>query len=182
MSLNINTVKKLILVGFCLITNCSFAQPAENWTKAERAYYRTIVGFCNYIESAPLDNLSKDTIFNNYFLFDYVLKDTSKERINARLLKFHGLLEMFRHNLDSMGLKNLDARPVRFYKKNPRVYEPFTEDDLIGAAPNSLAWYNKNDPDHPLGYLWFDDKNYKLISWILIDQGGTHYFLVFNML
>jgi hypothetical protein len=84
--------------------------------------------------------------------------------------------------LDSVGIKNLDARPVRFYKNNSRVYEPFTKDDLVAAAPNSFAWYNKNDPEHPLGYLWFDDVNYKLISWILIDQGGTHYFLVFNLL
>ncbi len=182
MPLKMNIVKKLIPVFLSLIVNFSFAQPAENWTKAERAYYNTMLGFCNYIESAPLDNLSKDTIFNNYFLFDYALKDTSQKRINARLLKFNGLLERFRHNLDSMGLKNLDARPVRFYKNNPRVYEPFTEDDLLAAAPNSFAWYNKNDPEHPLGYLWFDDENYKLISWILIDQGGTHYFLVFNLL
>ena len=174
-------MKKLMLICFCIMTSFSFAQPAQNWTDKEKAYYNSLTGFCNYIESAPAGTLNKDTLFNKYFLFDYVLKDSSKGRIKERLLKFDELLSSFIHYLDSVGLVNLDAKPVRFYRDNKTFYKPFT-DELKEYASNTFAYYNKTDPDHPLGYLWFDEHSFKLISWILIDQGGTHYFLTFDLM
>lgn len=47
---------------------------------------------------------------------------------------------------------------------------------------NVFAYYRKDKPDNPLGVLWFDPKNNKLVSWIVINQCGYRYFLTFNML
>ena len=159
----------IMLMGSVL--SC-FSQSHNGWTTKEENYYKTLKSFCNYIESIPDYSKNADSL-TRYIYFDYVLKDTSKTRIESRIQKLDTLVILFKHFVDSVGIDNLGAAPSRFYKTNETFYKPFVK-QLKNEAANSFAYFNKNDPNNPLGYIWFDDKSNKIISWILIDQEYPH--------
>lgn len=130
-------------------------------------------------------------MFDKYVYFDYVLNDTNIVRKEKRLAKFDTIFYYFRKTVDSLGFKNLDAKPIRFYK-NHKIYNPFDEKrtklKTVGGKKmytndaNVFAYYRKEDPENPLGVLQFEGTSNKLGSWILINQGGYHYFLTFSLL
>jgi uncharacterized membrane protein YvbJ len=79
-----------------------------------------------------------------------------------------------------VGLINLGAKPVRFFKHDKEFYKPFTQ-EIKDLASMTLVYFDKRRPDEPLGTLLFEQKTHKLGAWILINQGGYHYFLTFNL-
>ena len=111
------------------------------------------------------------------------------KRREERLTKFDAIFSFFRNKIDSIGVSKLDAKPVRFYKEH-KIYEPFDEkvakesisgEKMYTKHQNVFAYYRKDDPDNPLGVLLFEPNTNKLASWILINQGGYKYFLLFNL-
>ncbi|MEE9432152.1 MAG: hypothetical protein V3V16_13970 [Melioribacteraceae bacterium] len=182
-----------ILIGIILLsTSLGFGQnmSSENWTENELAQYSKLTELANYVYKKKKTEFSKDSLFEKYIYFDYVLKDTVSERKEKRLVAFDTIFHYFRKNLDSIGIKNLDAKPVRFYK-NHKIYEPFREDiakETVGGEKmytkdaNVFAYYKKEEPKNPLGVLLFEPETDKLVAWIMINQGGYKYFLTFNLL
>jgi len=150
------------------------------WTKDEELYYKTVNDLCNYLRDNKYDTTKRDFIFKNYVYFAYVLNDTSTKRVKSRIAYFDGLFPGFQHFIDSVGVTNLDAKPVRFFKSDSEFYEPFTE-EIKDLDSMTLAYYDIRRPTKPLGALLFEQKTHKLASWILINQGGTYYFLTFNL-
>ena len=170
----------------------SFGQNAssENWTKNELAQYSKLIELGNYVHNKKKSEISKDTLFKRYIYFDNVLNDVDSERKENRIQSFDTLFYFFRNTVDSIGFKNLDAKPVRFYK-NHKIYEPFKKEiakETVGGEKmytkdtNVFAYYRKEEPENPLGTLLFEPETDKLCAWIMIDQGGYKYFLTFNLL
>lgn len=151
------------------------------WTEQEKRYYETLREFCNYMEQNEAKEISRDTIIRKFFLFDYVLRDTSIRRIEERLVKLDSMTNSFRKYIKSAGIENLDARPLRFCNPTSPAYKPFLN-QLAELAPHVFYYYRKGDEEHPLGTIWFDQNSGKVISWILINQGGYYYFLTFSIL
>jgi hypothetical protein len=164
---------------FTCWTLFAFAQK-ETWTKDEALYYKTAVELCTYLSSHEYDTSKRDFIFENYVYFDYALSDTSATRIKNRINYFDKLFPVIKHFVDSMGLANLDAKPVRFFSHDSEFYKPFTE-EIKDLDSVTLAYFDKRRPDKPIGTLLFEPKTHKLVAWILINQGGYHYFLTFNL-
>jgi len=182
------------LTGFLLLISCSsFGQKMtlENWNENEKQQYNNLVELVNYIQNKNKFEISKDTLFDKYIYFDYVLKDSVSKRKERRLTKFDTIFYYFIKTVDSLSLKNLDAKPIRFYKKH-KIYKPFDEKlttlKTVGGKKmytkhaNVFAYYNKEEPENPLGVLQFEGTTNKLGSWIFINQGGYHYFLTFSLL
>ena len=172
------------LLTICLLLSCasqSYSQTENSWSKNEKRDYNTINRFCSYLSNKAFKEIDQDSVFNNYFYFDYASKDSNSDRKNKRILQFNELLQNFKRYIDSVGIGNLDTKPVRFFKSDTVFYEPF-KNELKSYAENTFAYFIKSNPKKPLGYLLFDEKTSKLVSWILIDQGGTHYFLTFDMM
>jgi hypothetical protein len=162
------------------ITILSAGQPTKRWTGSEKEYHNTLENLCKYLVSHKDSLDMRNPDIQQYILFDYVLTDTSIERKKRRIPYINDLLAKFAHFVDSMGVSNLDAAPVRFYKNDSNYYRPFNK-NIAELAPLSFAYFSKSKKGKPLGYLLFDDKSNKLISWILINQGGYYYFLIFNL-
>lgn len=188
MKTNINLILIAILL---LISSFSFGQKIsnENWTISEKNQYSKLTELANYVYKKEKNKISKDRLFKKYIYFDYVLNDTVSTRREKRLVAFDTIFYPFRKNLDSLGIKNLDAKPVRFYK-NHKIYEPFKEENaketisgekMYTKDSNVFAYYRKEDPENPLGTLLFEPETAKLVSWIMINQGGHKYFLTFNL-
>lgn len=173
----------LILFSISLVIS---AQSKSEWSKDERVYYKTLKDFSRYVSKTPKDKISRDKLFKRYFQFDYVLKDTSQSRIEQRKIIFDKMLGTFMAYIDSIGVKNLDARPIRFFDNNEQYRSQYKE--LEQAFPEAMSriflYYNKKEPDRPFGPVLFDMpyRSHKILSWILIDQGGHLYFLFFNIL
>lgn len=179
------TSKILCLASFGLLSvilfcNTTFAQ-SQSMQKDEKAYYKTLSDLVKFIEKKPYHFSQRDTLFDRFIYFDYILKDTLKERVTKRIEIFDGLFSNLQHFVDSVGGKNLDALPMRFFKNDIAFYKPFTE-ELKEAATNTFAYFNKANPNKPLGIIRFEAKTHKIIAWIVIDQSGYKYFLTFNLL
>lgn len=175
--------KVVILVIILFLTTPTLSQEIENldWTSKEKKYYKTLKNLANYVSGKSESEISKDTLFEKYIYFKNVLRDSDLERKNKRLADFNGLFSLIPKTIDSIGIDNLDAKPIRFYKDH-KIFEPF-EKTLSGMDKNVLVYYNKNKPEEPIGTLLFEKRSKKLIAWILLRQGeGGWFFLTFNLL
>ena len=189
MKIEMNKILILVLLvtsSFCFGQNTR----TKNWTENEKTQYEKLTELANYVYKKEKSEISKDSLFEKFIYFDYVLNDTVSERKEKRLVAFDTIFYYFRKNLDSIGLKNLDAKPVRFYK-NHKIYKPFKEEltrETVGGEKmytkdiNVFAYFRKEEPETPLGTLLFEPKTDKLVAWIMINQGGYKYFLTFNLL
>ena len=184
-------MKKAIISILILTSFICFGQDKkfENWTENEKSHYHKLLKLAKYVEGQNKNQISKDTLFDKFIFFDYVLNDTITERREKRLEVFDTLFYSFRKTIDSFGLENLDAKPVRFYKEH-EIYKPFDEDQAMKSISgekmyekdsNVFAYYRKEEPETPLGTLLFEPETGKLVAWIMIDQGGYKYFLTFNL-
>lgn len=188
-----NNMKKLITAIIILSACSAFGQKSnsENWIKSDSAQYKNLKGLASYIYQKKKIEISKDSLFKNYIYFDNVLNDTDIKRRDKRIAAFDTLFYFLRKTVDSIGLANLDAKPVRFYK-NHKIYEPFDKEKsglktlegekVYAKDDNVFAYYRKDEPDSPLGVLLFEAESGKLCAWIMIDQGGHRYFLTFNLM
>tara|TARA_R110000868_G_scaffold268530_11_gene527728 strand:+ start:159 stop:428 length:270 start_codon:yes stop_codon:yes gene_type:complete len=52
----------------------------ENWTKNERSQYSKLSELVQYVSEKRKQEISKDTLFDKFIFFDYVLNDTNIER------------------------------------------------------------------------------------------------------
>ncbi len=185
-------MKRIIIGIIFLSTSLGFGQnvSSENWTENELTQYSKLIELVNYVHNKKKTEISKDTLFKKYVYFDYVLNDTVSERREKRMVVFDTIFYYFRVKIDSIGLKNFEARPVRFYK-NHKIYDPFKKEiarETVGGEKmyskdaNVFAYYRKEDPENPLGTLLFEPRTDKLVAWIMLNQGGYKYFLTFNLL
>ncbi|KDN54534.1 hypothetical protein [Flavobacterium seoulense] len=171
---------KIIFLSLIFFLNFSLHAQKSDWTKTELLNYKTLANLATYVSKHKNNKLSKEVLFKNYIYFDYVLNDTVVERKESRIQHFDSLFSRFKNIVNRIGIKNLDAKPVRFYKNN-EVYKPF-ENELQKTEKNVFVYFDKRKPHSPLGTLLFEEKSNKLIAWILLNQGGYHYFLTFNLL
>ena len=185
-------MRRLILLIFCTYLICCFGQDNnfDEWNENEISQHKKITELAKYVQNKEFSEISKDSLFEKYIYFDYILKDPILERKERRLMLFDTIFYHFKNTIDSIGLKNLDIKPVRFYKKN-KIYEPFDKEiametikgeKMYTQDANVFAYYKKSDSENPLGTLLFEPITDKLVSWIMINQGGYKYFLVFNFL
>ena len=176
-----------------MISTLSFGQKIteENWTKKEKQQYKNLIQLADYVKNKNKSEISKSTLFKKYIYFDYVLSDTNIERKEKRLAQFDTLFYDFRKTINTIGLENLDAKPIRFYKKH-KIYKPFDKkqttlktvggEKMYTKDANVFVYFKKEEPENPLGCLLFDAEKNKLVSWVMLNQGGYHYFLTFNLL
>lgn len=167
----------ILLIFFCTIL--AISQPNEMWTDKEKSYYVTLKELTSYVSENKNTKISNDSLLYKFIFLDYVTNDTTIEQKEYRLQFIDTIFNFFKETVDSIGLDNLDAKPIRFYKEHI-IYEPF-KNELINSKANVFAYYNKKIPNNPLGTLLFEPNSNKLVSWILISQGGHSYFLIFNL-
>ena len=173
---------KVVISFIILMLMNSFINAQENkitWTDAEKNYYKVLRDFCQHLKSN--NEYSRDLIIEKFIEFDYVLKDSSKARIERRKIQLDTLVIQFDKYIDLVGFENLDAKPLRLYSPIHKIRKPFIGE--LGDISNEVfAYYRKDSENYPLGTVWFNKKNSKIISWMLINQGGYYYFLTFNLL
>jgi hypothetical protein len=166
---------------FLMLTATSIGQ-TKDWTKDEQKFYTTIKSLYEHFKDRTYDTSQRNFLFKKYVHFDHILRDASKTRIQERVKVFDVLFYKMMHVIDSIGLDNLDARPTRFFKSNKPFFDPFEEDrELNELLPFTLTYFDKRRPNEPMGALLFEPKTHKLISWVMVDQGGYFYFLTFNL-
>src|SRR6478736_1510251 len=136
---------------FCLvlslITFSIQGQPLESrekWTDNEKMIYQRQMDLCHYLQEHK-GKISKDTLFKNFVYFDYILNDTDIQRKEKRLKTFDTLFYYFHHYIDSVGLANLDAKPIRFYQ-DKEIYKPFVS-HLRDWREGVFAYYLKSNPE-----------------------------------
>jgi hypothetical protein len=176
-------VKRLFIttiLSLLTIYSCQTGNDNSTWTKEQITYHETFLNFCKYVDNKKINELPLDTLFKKYIYFDYVLSDTSAERKDRRLQIFPSVLESFQHNIDSIGADNIEARPISYYEKDAEFFEPFTL-QLKDEIPDVLAYYKKGQKDKPIGTILFERKTGKIVAWIIINQGGYYYYMIFNL-
>lgn len=158
-----NFILSFIFIGW---TSSICAQDIA-WTKSEMEYYSKTKQLCTFLKSNPYDTSKRKFIFENFIFFNNVKNDTTQNRINY----FDMLLYTLYHFVDSVGIENLDAKPLRYFKNDNAFYKPF-EEDLKWADSLVLVYYDKRTPKKPIGSLLYEPKSRKLISWVMLNMGG----------
>jgi len=186
-------LKRLIITLALIIANFGFSQTKnfKGFTEIEKRQYDNLKELASYIYKKDKSEISKDTLFKKYVFFDYVTNDTVIERKERRELLFDTLFYYFKASIDSIGLKNYEAKPIRFYKSH-EIYKPFDVnktklksikgEKMYQKDANVFAYYRKDEPENPIGVLLFEPDSNKLVAWIMINQGGYKYFLTFSLL
>lgn len=166
---------------FLVLATSSFAQTG-NWTKDETQYYATLKSLFAHFKEKSYDTTQRDFVFKKFVYFDYVLEDTSIARMQERTKIFDGLFTAILHFVDSVGPGNLDAKPTRFFKDNEAFFQPYNKGrELNELLHTTLTYFDRRRPGEPIGTLLFEPKTHKLAAWIVLRQGGYHYFLTFNL-
>ena len=163
-------IYKLILAFILFCFSPSIYGQSPNWTEKENEYYSKTKELCNFLKNNPYDTSYRNYIFDNYIFYVNPKNDTSQKRLRY----FDGLFYTFYHFIDSVGLENLDAKPVRYFKENKTYYKPF-EEHLKWADTLSFAYFDKRHPKKPLGSLLYEPNSGKLISWIILNMDGYLY-------
>jgi hypothetical protein len=151
------------------------------------------------VKKKPLEEIDQARLLRNFLAFEHILSDTTKEHASQKV--FHKLLKDLDTVLDTTRLYEYEVVPWNkySYKDNlPRMLwedEPVTHlfenplpDKTVShmqsviegkkELENIMVCYKKENPGEPLYYFLFDERN-KIVSWLLIRQGGLHYFLTF---
>lgn len=106
---------------------------SDNWSENEKANYNLLKELAEYVNEKEKSEISREILFYKYIEFDHVLKETSMTRIEKRLQAFDTIFYFFRNKIDSLGMENLDVKPIRFYK-NHEIYERFDEEKAMKSV------------------------------------------------
>ncbi|MGB5819372.1 MAG: hypothetical protein WBG90_07785 [Saonia sp.] len=172
---------KYFIIGILMFfqANCQ-ENNQKDWTSDEKRRYENLKKLAQYTYQKDDSQISEQILFEKYIELDYVLNDSNKKRSQSRLKYFDGYFRSFRKTLDSIGIENLDAKPMRFYKEN-ELFKYFIKSQKDNL-PYVMAYYLKSDPENPLGTLLFDPNSDKLLSWIFLRQGETSgFYLTFDL-
>lgn len=168
---------KTISIGIILLGTSIAANAQDStWTSEELSYYSTARALCQFLTHSKYDTGKRHILLDKYVLFFEMKGRETQPRIEY----FDGLFSYFARYIDSVGLENLDAKPVRFFKSNTAAYKPF-DNHLKWAATSTFFYYNKKEPSKPLGPLFFDPKSKKLAAWLWLNFGGELIFLTPNL-
>ena len=171
----------LILWVAALCPHSAKAQADKKWPYQQQRYYATLTELCHFLEQDPANINRQQYILDHYLDFPPAPTDHSTPKDAERLKAFGILISQFKHFIDSVGLDNIDAKPAQYWSNDSIAYTPFLKG--VKESPlNCLGYFNKRSPQKPYGYLLFNPESGKLISWLLLNQGGYYYFFQFNML
>jgi len=161
-------------------------------TGEEKQRVQLLRSFCQYVQQTPWEQLDDQQL--QQFIS---LSDSSRVKGSRPWRFYQAALQAMDQLLDGKDLAEYDAVPwYKFPDQNklPKMVweaEPITE--LMGqplparnreaelthgrrTLDNTLVIVKKSDPHLPLYYALFDEQTGKIASWMLINQGGLHYF------
>lgn len=155
---------------------------------------RMLYAFCQYIRQTP------ESQWDAKQLQVYIMPSDSAwilESQQGRILQ--AALKTLRQSLGEMNPSEYGALPWQKFPGQNRLpkmaweAEPLTqvmgqpipttdrEEELAAGrkqSENILVVFKKNLPQEPVHYVLFDGPTGKIVSWILVNQGGLHYFLL----
>jgi len=144
------SIRRFIFTILLFTTSCICYGQDSSWTKQELIYYSKAKGLCTHLMTNGYDTSKRKFLFENYIEFIHKKQDTTSDR----LVFFYMLVAKLYLFVDSVGLDNLDAKPLRYFKADTSFYKPY-ETDLNWTVDHVLVYYNKCDPNRPLGSLLF---------------------------
>ncbi|RNL54726.1 hypothetical protein [Pedobacter jejuensis] len=162
--------KTKIIIVFLILSILPFISVAQNKTVDEEKNYKMIESLLKYYENKKYDTTQRDTVFKKFVYFDNILADTSKKKITGRIKFFDMIFPNIFRYVDSVGIRNLDLVPTRFFKSDTSFYKHFDIDgELNELLPFTLTFYDKRNSKQPIGCLLFEPKTHKLMAWSIIN-------------
>jgi hypothetical protein len=164
---------KYILANLTLIAlliSCNDNKSRDKWTDNQLKYRETFLDFCIELDTKKVTDLDSNSLTLKKIIRKYMQLRKDLNLDSSSLSLYSLVLKNFHSVVDSIGSKNLDAKPIINYKKDKDFYKPFTG-NLKNNIPNVLAYYNKSYPKKPIATILFDQKSHKIISLIIIRKG-----------
>jgi hypothetical protein len=163
----------LIILLLTTISQVSFGQG-----KLENRRVENYKNFCEYLKRADSTAFDRSVILNQYVDFYLGEKDTSQSRFKNSTSHLFNFCSVLKKGMGSLNKADYDVIPISEYHFNQ--FKPY--DELAELNDRVFVCYLKKNPDQPLGFLLFAPQSDKLYSWMLINQGGYHYFLTLNLI
>lgn len=135
--------------------------------------------FCNYLKKTDSLKLDTNIILERYAELSTANPNLERSKVKGRMDFFMGLCKGLKKGTADLMLDQYEAMPTNKYVfKNPKDLELFK--GLIDDKNQVYVYFLKEKVDEPLGFLLFAPSNNKIISWILLNESGTVYFLTLN--
>ncbi len=181
----------LLLLPLSLISETMKAQPA-GLSQKEQARITILKKFGAYLKNSK-------TVPQLTELSPYLVIDSEYQTNFEKQQLLNGLLTELDKAMDTLNLEEYDAFPWLKYpyaEKLPKmVWEAESVSHIMGTPIESkdqkqevmegrkqlefiLVIFAKTRPEVPLYFALFDEKADKIRSWLLLNQGGLHYFLL----
>lgn len=193
-------MKKYVLLLICLLCAIGHLRAqSSKLSRQDKRRIKVVKEFCRYVQKTPPEEINQELLFDKYLSFEHILSDTTADSVAHRV--FHKLLTNVALVLDTTDIKSYQVVPWNKYtypNKLPKMLwekEPLShiwgrplpntgisQQDRVKKGQKQLedimVCFKKEKPEEPLYYFLFDDSN-QIASWLLVRQGGLHYFLTF---
>ncbi|MDO1449816.1 hypothetical protein Q0590_26290 [Rhodocytophaga aerolata] len=176
---------------------CQKSSLSQRERQLENKFWR----LCKYVKRTPFEDLSEEKLFGSYLAYYFSPTDTLQAVDTLRREYDWQILEAFDAILDTVNLKEYTAVPWNSYVHTDHlpkmIWEAKPLTHIFGKAlerkpqsqaqrvakgkkelESTLVIYRKSDPQTPRHFILFNEEK-KIISLVLIRQGGLHYFLTF---
>jgi hypothetical protein len=168
-------------------------------SRQDKKRIRIMYRFCTYVKKTPPEQMDQALLFKKYLAFEHILQDTAQNQIQQKV--FNKLMKDLHTVLDTTHLSSYRVVPWHKYRYKERLPRMIWEDEPLThiwgnplpVKKNShqqavlegerqldyiMVCYKKEKPQEPVYYFLFDERN-TIVSWLLVRQGGSHYFLTF---
>jgi hypothetical protein len=182
---------KTLLLSCCLLSFVSAAKAQTASVEDRRA--KLLRAFCEHVRQTPERELDQTRLQTYLQLSDSAWVVGSRQN---RIL--HAALGELGRELEGTDLARHDAVPWREFPRQDKLPRMVWEAEPVGQIMgqplptgdreeelaegrrqrnNTMVVFAKDDPDTPVWYVLFDEATGRIASWVLVNQGGLHYFL-----
>ncbi|MCU0323044.1 MAG: hypothetical protein MUE72_11545 [Chitinophagaceae bacterium] len=167
------TLKKILLntLAIVVFTLSSLAQSPSLSPKQ----FKYKLSMQNFVDAILKNNNEAiiSPLFYKQHLYDnnWYGDTTTKRGKETNAFTQQAILSLKKYVLKS-GLENLDVAPIDFFKNDTLYKKNFKDiqDDI-------LFYYDKRNPELPLGPIWFEPKTNQIICWLVLNFGGELFFI-----
>ncbi len=163
----------LLLVSLLTFSMTSHAQGLN----AQRI--KNFKDFCRYLIKTDSMKIDENLLGEKYVDIAYIKADTNQARLASRMKFLQFYVRSFKRKIQATDIDRLKFEPILEIKElDDKLRDQFKRMDGLDVYRIFVLQDGKTYPN----CIAFRKGGVKVLSWILIDQGGYLYFLTLNLI
>ncbi len=163
----------LLLVSLLTFSMTSHAQGLN----AQRV--KNFKEFCRYLIKSDSMKINENLLGEKYVDIAYIKTDTNQVRLTSRMKFLQFYAQRFKRKIQGTDIDRLKFEPILEIKElDDKLRDQFKRMDGLDVYRIFVVQDGKTYPN----CIAFRQGEVKVLSWILLDQGGYLYFITLNLI